>query len=100
MAEITPQPGTEPNNIPDAEVTAPVKTTFGFASYGLPTPKWASAVFDLYFIVSKALIGWLAATKLLPMTDIVEATFFVTLFLDPIVKGMTKMFGVQVMDLK
>lgn len=99
-SEATPQPGTEPNNPIDAKNTEPVKTTFGFSSFTLPTPKWANAAFDIYFIVSTAFLSWVVATKLFNTSNTQEAVYFITLLLNPIVKGLSKMFGVQIQETK
>jgi hypothetical protein len=68
-------------------------TSFGFASLSKPTPVFAKNLFYIYFILSKAVIGWLGYTKLLPPVVLYEALGFVTLLLDPIVLGVSKMFG-------
>lgn len=94
------QPGVEENTItvPDAQVTAPTKSTFGFASFNKATPESARNFFDMYFIVSKALIGWLAAVHILTTEHQAFITLTITLLLDVIVKGLTKMFGVTIDD--
>jgi len=70
------------------------KTTFGIGQIGKETPMWAKNIFRIYFFASKAVIGWFAYTKLLPAPWIYEAMGIVTLLLDPIVYGLSKMVGV------
>jgi len=96
MADQTPTPGTEPANQTDANKVTPSTTTFGFSSVSLPTPKWASAMFDLYLIVSTALVAWIIADDIFPKEVTEHIVYFITLFLTPVVKGISKMFGVAV----
>ena len=70
-------------------------TTFGLNSLSKPTPAFAKNIFYLYFILSKAAIGWLGYTKLIPYTVLYEMLGFITLMLDPIVLGLSKMFGCE-----
>jgi hypothetical protein len=94
------QPGPEPNTIvvPDAKLTGETTTTFGLSSYNKPSPEWARNVFDLYFILSKAFIGWMGYTHMIPQSLMYEILGIVSLLLDPIVRGLTKMFGVTVIE--
>lgn len=96
----TAQPGTEANTItvPDAKVTAPTTTTFGFGSFNKATPEAARNFFDMYFITSKAVVGWLAAVHIVSTRTEFVITITITLLLDVIVKGLTKMCGVTVTD--
>lgn len=77
---------------------AQTKFTFGTEGYSLPTPNWAGAVFELYFYISKALVAWLAATHLVSVATVTEITFFVLLFLDPVLRKLTKMCGLKVIE--
>ena len=70
------------------------QTKFGIGQIGNETPIWAKNIFRIYFFASKALIGWFAYTKLLTPNVIYEAMGVVTLLLDPIVYGLSKMVGV------
>lgn len=101
MEDKQVQPGAEPNTIvvPDAKVTSATTTTFGLSSYNKPSPEWAKNIFDLYFILSKALVGWMGYTRLIPQHSMYEILGSISLLLDPIVRGLTKMFGVAVIDL-
>jgi len=70
------------------------QTKFGIGQIGNETPQFAKNAFRIYFFASKALIGWFAYTKLFPPEWIYEAMGIVTLLLDPIVYGLSKMVGV------
>ncbi|EHQ30010.1 hypothetical protein [Mucilaginibacter paludis] len=95
--ENTLQPGEENTIVvPDAKVTAPTKTSFGFDQFNKVTPEAARNFFDMYFIISKAVVGWLAAVHILSTRSEFVVTVTITLLLDVIVKGLTKMFGVTV----
>lgn len=59
------------------------------------TPTWAKWMFRIYFLLSKALIGYCAATTLFSKDTLLEITLFVTLFLDPVIYGFSKMFGIE-----
>lgn len=72
------------------------KVGFGLGSLEKETPLWAKWIFRGYFVFSKALIGWLAATQLFPKETLIEVVYFITLLLDPIFFGLSKLFGVQV----
>lgn len=100
MADETPLPGTEPANTPDANKVAPSSTSFGFSSVSLPTPKWANAAFDLYLIVATAFCAWIVADTIFDKVVTQHIIYFFTFFLTPIVKGVSKMFGVKVDDVK
>ena len=73
---------------------------FGLGQIGNDTPQWAKNIFRIYFFVSKALIGWAAATSLFSKETLGEILLFITLFLDPVVFGFSKMFGVNVEENK
>lgn len=94
--QTTPQPGTEASNPNDAAKVAPSSTSFGFASVSLPTPKWASAAFDIYLIVITSFLAWIASDSVFGSEITKHIFYFITLFLTPIVKGISKMFGVKV----
>lgn len=95
--EKTTQPGEENTIVvPDAKLTAPTKTSFGFDQFNKVTPESARNFFDMYFIISKAVVGWLGAVHILNTRSEFVVTITITLLLDVIVKGFTKMFGVTV----
>ncbi len=70
-------------------------TKFGIGQIGNVTPAWAKYGFRIYFFVSKAVVGWMAATSIIDKETLGEVTLFITLLSDPIVYGVSKMFGVQ-----
>lgn len=59
------------------------------------SPKWAKWMFRVTFIVTTAITGYVAATN--HFTDPVkyEITLVLKLLVDPIVFGISKMFGVD-----
>lgn len=59
------------------------------------TPSWAKWMFRIYFFTSKALLGYFAATSLFSKEVLLETTLFITLFLDPVIYGFSKMFGIE-----
>jgi hypothetical protein len=94
--EQTPQPGTEAANPSDAAKVIPSATTFGFSSVSLPTPKWANSAFDIYLIVTTSFLAWIVADSVFDKELTQHMVYFLTFFLTPIVKGISKMFGVAV----
>lgn len=69
--------------------------SFGFASISKDTPKFAKNLFYLYFILSKAIIGWLGYTKLFDAHMLYELIGIITLLLDPVMLGVSEMFGCE-----
>lgn len=98
MEEEIQLPGTEPANQVDAKKVAPSGTTFGFNAVSLPTPKGVNAAFDIYLIVTTSFLGWIVATSLFEEQTTKEIVYFITLFATPVVKGISKMFGVHLVD--
>lgn len=72
------------------------KTTFGLGQIAKEAPSWAPWIFRSYFIISKALLGYLAASHLFSPTFLTEAMTLVTFLLDPLMYGFSKMFGIEV----
>jgi hypothetical protein len=70
------------------------KIGFGLSQIGNPTPESANWIFRGYFIISKAFIGWMGYTKLIPQADIYEILGVTSLLLDPIMLGFSKLFGI------
>ena len=70
-------------------------TSFGFSSLSKPTPAFANNLFYLYFIMSKAIVGWLGYTHMIPQAAMYEILGFITLLLDPVILGVSKMFGCE-----
>lgn len=91
-------PGTEPANAQDAKTVSPSTTTFGLESAHLPTPKWAQSGFDIYLIVATSLLAWIVADEIFPKPLTQHIFYFFTLFLTPVLKGISKLFGVKVVD--
>lgn len=96
MGETTQTPGTEPANQIDAAKVTPSTTTFGFSAISLPTPKWAAAAFDMYLILYTAFLAWIVADSVFDKELTQHIFYFLTLFLTPVIKGVSKMFGVAV----
>jgi hypothetical protein len=75
------------------------KTSFGFDQLTNPTPEWANWIFRGYFIISKAVVGYLAALAAVQQLHIsvqflMVVTLTITLLFDPIMYGFSKMFGI------
>lgn len=68
-------------------------TKFGIGQIGNDTPKYAKYAFRVYFFTSKAFIGWAAATDIFSEQFTHNITLFITLLADPILFGLSKMFG-------
>lgn len=72
---------------------------FGLKMIGSETPSSALWLFRSYFIISKAIIGYLAAISQvkelhISITLLTVVSLTVTLLLDPIALGVSKMYGV------
>ena len=97
MADTTtPQPGTEAGNEQDAKKVAQSSTSFGFSSVSLPTPKWANSAFDIYLIVVTSFLAWIVADTIFPKDITQHIVYLFTFLLTPIIKGISKMFGVKI----
>jgi len=72
--------------------------TFGPAQLTRKTPEWAKWMFRITFMLTTAATGYIAATNLLDEHTKYEVTLFLKLMLDPIVFGVSKMFGVEVKE--
>lgn len=94
--QTTLQPGTEASNPDDAKKVAPSSTTFGLSGFTLPTPRWANAAFDIFLIVVTSFLSWIVGDQVFDKTTTQHIVYFFTLFALPIVKGVSKMFGVTV----
>lgn len=75
-------------------------TKFGIRQIGNSTPKWAKWFFRIYFFLSKAFVGWAAATSVFDKATLYEIVLFITLFLDSVFYSVSKMFGIQESELK
>lgn len=70
------------------------KTRFGIKQLGNRTPVWALWVFRVVFLLTKIIAGYIAATNLLNPDTKYEITLFLTLVVDPMAFGFSKMFGI------
>lgn len=76
------------------------KQSYAFSKKALvsDTPVWAKWMFRITFMITTCLVGWLAATKMFDPHTSYEITLFLKLVVDPIIYGLSKMFGVEVKD--
>lgn len=70
-------------------------TTFGPQGLMNKTPNWALWMFRITFIITTATVGYLEATDLFNPEAKHEIMVFLKLFVDPIVYGISKLFGVK-----
>lgn len=75
------------------------KTGFGFNQVSNPTPEFANWIFRGYFLISKAVIGWLgglaaAGALSVPVKTMLLISLTISLLLDPIMLGFSKLFGI------
>lgn len=75
------------------------KISFGFSQLENETPEWANWIFRGYFIISKAMVGYLAGLTALKELNISILTLTVVMLtinilLDPIMYGFSKLFGI------
>lgn len=73
---------------------------FGFNQIKQNTPTWALWMFRITFLLTKIIVGYIAATNLLSPESKYEVTLFLTLLIDPLAFGLSKMFGVTVEEEK
>lgn len=73
-------------------------TKFGITQVGNETPTWAKWMFRVTFIVTTALTAWIAATNLFPQETKYEITLFLKLLADPVVYGVSKLFGINLKE--
>jgi len=73
-----------------------MKTKFGVKQIKQTTPTWALWMFRIVFLVTKIVVGYIAATNLLSPESKYEVTLFLTLLVDPLAFGLSKLFGVTV----
>jgi hypothetical protein len=69
--------------------------SFGFDQISVKTPKWAKWTFRIVFMLTTAAAGWVAGTNLIDQSLKVEIMLVFKL-IDPIVFGLSKMFGVSI----
>lgn len=75
------------------EVTGTIK--FGLGQINNVTPEMANWIFRGYFILSKAVIGYLAAIHFITPAQIYNITITITLLVDPVMLGFSKLFGID-----
>jgi hypothetical protein len=75
-----------------------MKQTFGLNQINTTTPLWAKWFFRIVFLFNKIIIGYIAATNLISPEARYEITLFLTLVIDPLAFGFSKMFGIKVED--
>lgn len=71
------------------------KSKFGPSQLNNPTPEWAKWMFRVTFLLTTVAIGYIAATNLLSQEVKYETTLVLKLVLDPLVFGLSKLFGVS-----
>lgn len=75
-----------------------MNTKFGLKQIGNETPVWALWLFRVVFLLTKIIVGYIAATNLLSPDAKYEITLFLTLVIDPLAFGFSKMFGIEIED--
>lgn len=75
------------------------KTKFGLSQIQNPTPEYANWIFRGYFLISKAVLGWLgglaaAGALNIPIKTMLFITLTISLLGDPIMLGFSKLFGI------
>jgi hypothetical protein len=75
-----------------------MKPKFGIDQLQQSTPLWALWMFRITFLLTKIVVGYIAATNLLSPDAKYEVTLFLTLLVDPLAFGLSKMFGVTIED--
>lgn len=71
-----------------------MKQTFGLNQVNSTTPLWAKWFFRIVFFLNKILAAYIAATNLIDPAAKYEITLFLTLVIDPLAFGFSKMFGI------
>lgn len=68
---------------------------FGFNQITSTTPSWAKWFFRIIFLLTKIIVGYIAATNLISPAMKYEITLFLTLLIDPLAFGFSKLFGIK-----
>lgn len=71
------------------------KTNFGLNQIAEKTPEWAKWLFRITFLVTTALSVWIASTNLITPSVKYELTLILKVIVDPVVFGISKMFGIN-----
>jgi NhaP-type Na+/H+ or K+/H+ antiporter len=69
---------------------------FGIDQITNTTPKWAKWFFRIVFLLTKIIVAYVAATNIISPESKYEITLFLTLVIDPLAFGVSKMFGVKI----
>lgn len=73
---------------------------FGFNQISNTTPSWAKWFFRVVFLFNKIIVAYIAATNLIDPSTKYEITLFLSLVVDPLAFGFSKMFGINLDDKK
>lgn len=73
-----------------------MKQLFGFDQISSTTPSWAKWFFRIVFLFNKIIMAYIAATNLISPEAKYEITLFLTLVIDPLAYGFSKMFGITI----
>lgn len=73
-----------------------MKQSFGFNQVSSTTPLWAKWFFRIVFLLTKVVVAYIAATNLISPENKYEITLILTLIIDPLAFGFSKMFGIEV----
>lgn len=71
---------------------------FGLNQVNSTTPNWAKWFFRIVFLFNKIIMAYIAATNLISPEAKYEITLFLTLIIDPLAFGFSKMFGINIED--
>ena len=71
---------------------------FGLNHVNSTTPLWAKWFFRIVFLFNKIVMAYIAATNLISPEAKYEITLFLTLVIDPLAFGFSKMFGIVIDD--
>lgn len=72
-----------------------MKQLFGLNQVSSTTPLWAKWFFRIVFLFTKVIVAYIAATNLIGPESKYEITLILTLLIDPLAFGFSKMFGVN-----
>lgn len=73
-----------------------MKEKFGINQIAEVTPTWAKWIFRIVFLLTKIIVGYVAATNMIAPEAKYEITLFLTLIVDPLAYGFSKMFGIPI----
>lgn len=73
-----------------------MKQAFGLNQVNSTTPSWAKWFFRIVFLFNKIIVAYIAATNLISPEAKYEITLFLSLVVDPLAFGFSKMFGIVI----